>query len=232
LDIDFKKDVITKNDYYLWIANSSKHNLKSQLGKSVEIISIKPDTLKFLFENLETKFVPVELDAKITFASGYDMLDKLKTVPDSIRVIGSKSALDQIQNIKTNILNIEEVNSKIEVSMSLIIPEAKSDLKLSQNNVKVIGLVEKFTEGTIEVPVAILNLPENVSINYFPKVVSVSYYVPLSNYKNVKDLDFKVECDYKLINKNTFFTPVLAKIPEEVKSAKIKQNKVEFIILQ
>ena len=232
LDIDFEKDVTSKNGHYLWISNVSKYTIEKQLGKSIKIISIKPDTLKFLFESLETKLVPVELDSKVTFASGYDVLSHFITTPDSIRVIGSKSALNNVQSIKTKLFKRNEVNVEIKDSISLIIPEAKSELKLSQNIVKVTGLVEKFTEGTIDVPVSIINLPENIKINYFPKEVSVSYYVPLSNYKNVKNLDFKIVCDYKLINKNTFIRPVLAKTPKEIKSAKMKQDKVEFIILQ
>ena len=232
LDIDFEKDVTSKNGHYLWISNVSKYTIEKQLGKSIKIISIKPDTLKFLFESLETKIVPIELDSKVTFASGYDMLFQLKTLPDSIRVIGSKSTLNKIQSIKTELFKRNGVNSEIMDSVTLIIPKTNSELKLSQNKVKVAGLVEKFTEGTIDVPVSIINLPDNVKINYFPKEVSVSYYVPLSNYKNIKDLDFKIVCDYNLISKNTFFRPVLAKIPKEIKSAKMKQDKIEFIILQ
>ena len=232
LDIDFEKDVTSKNGHYLWISNVSKYTIEKQLGKSIKIISIKPDTLKFLFESLETKIVPIELDSKVTFASGYDMLFQLKTLPDSIRVIGSKSTLNKIQSIKTELFKRNDVNSEIMDSVTLIIPKTNSELKLSQNKVKVAGLVEKFTEGTIDVPVSIINLPDNVKINYFPKEVSVSYYVPLSNYKNIKDLDFKIVCDYNLISKNTFFRPVLAKIPKEIKSAKMKQDKIEFIILQ
>ena len=232
LDIDFEKDVTSKNGHYLWISNVSKYTIEKQLGKSIKIISIKPDTLKFLFESLETKIVPIELDSKVTFASGYDMLFHLKTLPDSIRVIGSKSILNEVQSIKTEVFKRNDVNSEIMDSVTLIIPKTNSELKLSQNKVKVAGLVEKFTEGTIDVPVSIINLPDNVKINYFPKEVSVSYYVPLSNYKNIKDLDFKIVCDYNLISKNTFFRPVLAKIPKEIKSAKMKQDKIEFIILQ
>ena len=97
-----------------------------------------------------------------------------------------------------------------------------------------IAKVGKFTEGTLEIPISVINLPVNTNINFFPKTVTVVYYVNLSDYNSIKALDFKVECDYSEIgNTNSpFLFPKLIKMPEAVKNARIKQNKVEYILIQ
>ena len=94
--------------------------------------------------------------------------------------------------------------------------------------------VDKFTEGTVNVPVLIKNIPQNVSINYFPKYISVTYYLPLSDYGKFQASDFKIECDY-MESQNSEFTFMIAeliKIPKSVKKARLSIDKVEFIFLK
>jgi YbbR domain-containing protein len=161
------------------------------------------------------------------------MINNYIIKPDSIKVIGTQAEVEQINKVETEILNLKEVSDTIDA----VLPLKKLDnskIKFSKNSVNVLAKVEKFTEGTLEVPVTIVNKPLDISINYFPKAIAVSYYVSLNNYKNVKPLDFKVECDFSEIENtnNTFFIPKLVKSPDLVKNVRLKQNKVEFILMQ
>jgi YbbR domain-containing protein len=161
------------------------------------------------------------------------MINNYIIKPDSIKVIGTQAEVEQINKVETEILNLKEVSDTIDA----VLPLKKLDnskIKFSKNSINVLAKVEKFTEGTLEVPVTIVNKPLDISINYFPKAIAVSYYVSLNNYKNVKPLDFKVECDFSEIENtnNTFFIPKLVKSPDLVKNVRLKQNKVEFILMQ
>lgn len=231
--IDFNRDVFVKNNHYIWVANNNKQRINAQLGTAIELISLKPDTVIFPFETLFVKKVPVILNSEISFKLGHDIMNDLIIKPDSIKVIGTQAEVDQINKVETEILDLKEVSDTINTVISLKKLD-NNKIKFSKNSVKVLAKVEKFTEGTLEVPITIVNKPLDVSINYFPKTIAVSYYVSLNNYKNIKPLDFKVECDFSEIeNTNkTFFTPKLIKSPDLVKNARLKQNKVEFILIQ
>ncbi|HKK12554.1 MAG TPA: CdaR family protein, partial [Flavobacteriaceae bacterium] len=233
IKVDFNKDVYVKDNNFVWIASKFKHKISAQLGNAAEVISLEHDTVKFPFETLSVKKVPVVLNSKVVFKPGYDVLGHFTIQPDSIDVIGSANELSQINKAETETLQLKDVTDTIN-EVLLLKKLEDNKLKFSQNSVKVTAKVEKFTEGMLSVPVTIINKPIDVSINYFPKTVDVSYYVSLSNYKNIKPLDFKVECDFSEIkNANkTFFTPKLVKVPELVKNARLKQNKVEFILMQ
>ena len=234
LQIDFKYDVALKNKTYVWTAQQNAPKIISKFRSSVDIISVQPDTLRFPYQSLAVKKVPVITDISIEFASGYDMSSKIKVIPDSIRIIGSEKLVSEIDYVITKQLELKNVNSDIDKTLDIEMDEVLKHLKMSKKNVTIKGHVEKFTEGTFNVPVTIINLPSDTNINYFPKTIPVAYNISLNNYKLVKPSDFRIECDYRDINntEKTFLIPKLVKVPELVKSARLKQKKVEFILIQ
>lgn len=233
IEVDFENDVSIIDSTYVWVATRFKHKISEPLGKSAEVVSLEKDTFRFPFEMLSIKKVPVVLNSKIVFKSGYDILNNFTITPDSVDVIGSESEISEISKAPTEILNLKDVTDTINKDLFLNKPK-NPNVNYSTNKVNVSAKVEKFTEGTLEVPVSIVNKPLEVNINYFPKTITVSYYVSLNNFKNIKPLDFKVECDFAEIENTNkaFFVPKLVKFPELVKNVRLKQNKVEFILMQ
>ncbi len=233
LEIDFNTDVVLKNKIYVWNAQQNAPKIVAKFKNSVDVLSVQPDTLRFPYQALAVKKVPVRTDVNIEFAPGYDMLTKIKVVPDSIKIIGSEKLISEIEYVTTEKIELKNINSDIQRSLDIELDDALKHLKLSKNNVTIKGHVEKFTEGTFSVPVTIINLPSGTNINFFPKTIPVAYNISLKNYKLVKSTDFRIECDYKVIENTgkTFLIPKLVKIPEIVKSARLKQRKVEFILM-
>jgi hypothetical protein len=128
-------------------------------------------------------------------------------------------------------LNLEEIQSDIEIPLNLILPDSSENLVYSHKKILVKGKVDKFTEGTIQVPIDIINVPKDFKINYFPKVVGVSYYTSLSTFNEVNINEFIVECDYKnLVEGSTHLEPKLMKSPKNVKNVRLNQKRIEFII--
>lgn len=232
--IDYDSDLYYNNEHYSWVANKSAHKIKSLVGSRVEMLSITPDTLNFRFETLETKKVPIKLQANISYLIGYDVLDKVEIKPDSVTVIGAENIVSTIEEISTEPLSLKDVNASFSQSIALKLPKVDGNIKLSSQKVTVTSEVVKFTEGAVEVPVTLVNTPKNLTINYFPKVVTVLYYVPLNRFNEIKPSDFKVVCNYEEIAQTDkkAMTPKLTSVPEAAKSTRIKQNKVEFIVVK
>lgn len=231
--IDFKSDIMLTNDNYIWTSKKAMPKMQSILGNSVEILSVQPDSLKFSFERMTVKKVPVRLKSDLKMMPGYDILDDIKMVPDSITLVGSDKQVSKVKFIETKSLNLKDIHSSFKKSVEIQNTIDLKPLSLSHHTIEISAKVEKFTEGVFEIPVSILNLPKGIQINYFPKTISVVYYVSLANYKNIKPADFRIECDYNTIlnDQQSFLIPKLTKYPELVKSARLKQNKVEFILM-
>ncbi|WP_299224296.1 YbbR-like domain-containing protein [uncultured Psychroserpens sp.] len=234
ITIDFDKDTYIDDGTYIWLANRNNSNIAKQLGSALKIVSIHPDTLKIPFAKLEVKRVPVKLVSEVSYALGYDSLLGFITEPDSVNIIGSNKDISEINHIKTDLFDIKGIKEDVNLDINLIIPKNKTAVKLSQEKVKVSAKIQKFTEGVLDVPVIIKNLPPNIQVNYFPKALKVTYDVSLDDYKRVKPLDFKIVCDYSeaISTQKTYFTAKLVQAPSFVKRSKMKQNKIEYIIIK
>lgn len=221
------------NKSYLWTALNNGVDVKAQFSDNVVVEGIQPDTIIFNYDVNYVKKVPIILLSKVNFAPGYNLKEDYVLQPDSLRLIGPRVIVDEIKEIKTDTLFMDDVKTDIEQILDLQLPEQIETIAMSSKQVTIEGDVDKFTEGTVQVPVIITNLPKNVSVNYFPKKVSVVFNTALSNYSAVEVGDFLVECDYNdLSDQSSFLVPKVIKKPDIVRSVKINQTKIEIIISQ
>ena len=220
-----------KNSFVLDKTNI-RANAEAQFGAGADLLNISPDKLVFNYDVNLVKKVPVILNSNIKFASGFDMENSFKMKPDSVIVIGPHSVVSNVKTIDTENLILEEVKSDISKDINLKLPTSK-DLKFSVKKIHISAKVKKFTEGVLKVPVTIVNVPDGIVLNYFPKYVNVSYYTNLENFSSIKAEDFSVECDFNNVeDQRSFLIPIISKAPNGVKNLKISQQHVEFIILE
>lgn len=232
IKVDFTNDVYRKDSVFVW-SKSAAFLKNTQFDKQVELLNIKPDTLLFRFGVNLIKKVPVKLNSKISFAPGYDVLDSYVLQPDSIQIIGPNSLVSKINVIETDTLVLTEVRADILQDVRLNLSENEKDLKFSNASVSLKAKVEKFTEGTLKIPVSVINVPKDIKLKFFPKEVSVSYSVNLGNFNTIRNKDFKVVCDYnKITNNQSVLIPELVKYPKLVKNVKVNQQRIEFIITE
>ena len=232
LKVDFRKLKKT-SEYYLWTKNNEFQNVVNQFNVSTKINSISPDSISFFYDSYFVKSIPIALNKDITFASGFDIDGTYKLEPDSIRVIGAKSIVDTIAKIETTLLKLNDINSDINNSVSLKLPDNNNEIKFSEHSTTVKGIVKKFTEGSFSVPIIVINLPENLNIKYFPKEIEVIFYTSLDYYKTISTNNFRVECDYNELSfDNNKLIPKVIKQPDSVRNVRLGTKSIEFIILQ
>lgn len=225
------EDLNTLDNKYIWTNSTGIAHINSQFNENVKILAVNPDKIVFRYDINGIKKVPLQLNSEVNFSPGYDMLQGYKMIPDSIKIIGPQVLLDSIHIVQTNLLSLTNINRDIDLQLNIIFPDSSKNIVYSHKKINVKGLVEKFTEGTVEVPVDLVNTPNDIKVNYFPKTINVVYYTSLSNFKQVKSSDFVVECDFNnLKEESTFLEPRLIYYPENVKNIKLGQKQIEFII--
>lgn len=233
LEIDFNEDVNKTEDYFVWSQAKGFSGINEQFDKNTIIKSINPDTLRFKYDTNAIKYIPVKINTEITYSPGYDILEPIKTIPDSIKVIGPKTMLSKLVSIETEPLILKNVKTPIQKTLNLKVNGIDKKVKLDYTSVQVSATVERFTEGTISVPVLITNVPKGIKLKHFPKNVNVSYYTSLEAFNTIDLMRFKVICNYKdLRGDSTYLTPLLIEQPEGVKSTRLHQKKIEFIITE
>ncbi len=232
ITIDFSN--LQKNKtHYIWTARQDTPNVISQFDAKIKVTSIMPDTLMFSYGTNTIKQVPVIANKTITFLSGFNLTTPLKIKPDSVKLIGAKALIDTINAVYTEHITIENVNKNINTKVKLKHPNATKNLKLLSTEVSLKGEVEKFTEGLLDIPVLITNIPKTTKIKFYPKTIPVTFSASLNNYKFISPNNFKIECDYSDLKENaTYLIPKITEFPSRVKHIKMNVKRVEFILVQ
>ncbi|ARV08141.1 hypothetical protein BTO05_00230 [Winogradskyella sp. PC-19] len=230
INIDARSETVKRGKQILWDISNNKYQLNEAFGNSVEILDIKPDTIYFTIDVLASKKVPVKLMKDITYATGFDVINELRLSQDSVKIIGSKRYIDTISVINTEPLDLKNINS--DISEEIAFMNTGSDIEILPKTLSVKGTVKRFTEGKFSIPIDLINTPIGKSVNFFPKNIDLIYYVDVENFKNVKQEDFKVVCDFSKLN-NQYQNNLELQVLESsslVKSVRLVQNRVEFII--
>ncbi|MFL2623337.1 MAG: hypothetical protein ACJ0P6_02405 [Flavobacteriaceae bacterium] len=227
IEIDVTK-LEKDSSFYYWRTNPKELTLLNYFDSDVVVEAITPNMVSFLYDVQSLKKIPVVVRVTPEFALGYDLLNGLKSKPDSVTVVGPKVLLDSISNVFTSNLLLTDVKKDIDQTVALeIIP----NLNFLSKFVQVKGEVDKFTEGKLNVPVSVINLPDAVSLSIFPKEVPLVFYTNLSSYNSINATDFVVVCDYnRLDNSTNLLTPILESYPPTIKNASLLINKLEYVI--
>ncbi len=198
-------------------------------ASGIEILSVDPETVVFKVEKLAAKKVPVKADIDFSFQPLYMQSDKLVLTPDSVVISGTEKKIKNIKYAETDKLKFSDLKDSLKKSVSL---KKISDVRFSENTVKLLLPVEKYTENTTEVNLQVKNCPDTLQLITFPDKIRITYKVVLSRFSFVKEEDFEPYVDYNDIseNKTEKLKVYISKYPEFLNSLQISPEFVEYII--
>ncbi len=141
------------------------------LTNDVEVVSIFPDTLSFFIEKSYTKKVQIIPNVKLSFRDGYGLASKIETYPESTIVYGPYSYLKNIDTIKTDLLELSDMETKKVAQINL---EKIPGMQYQNKNVKVILDVQKIVDRSFEnLEVKVIDAPNNINIMLLPNKITV-----------------------------------------------------------
>lgn len=232
IDLDLRNLSKKGSNYYL-LPNQQISYLNSQLSGENEIVSVLSDTIFIELGNNKSKKVPVNPSLDIKFKLGYNLVKSMKVIPDSVLVTGPEKYVDSIKELTTAVLKMQDVYNNIDTNLDLTLPAKKTNVIVAIKKINIKGEVEKFTEGKFKLPIIVVNEPDGVKINTFPKEIEVIYQAGLSNFNKITANSFLVVCDYEQYKKDTlikYLTPVIKRKSEFISSIKINPDQIEFLI--
>ncbi len=221
----------SSTEYYL-LVSQQRLAIQRQMKTGVEIDHFIADSINFNLGSLKSKKIPVKFNSNLSYDTGYEIDGVFTITPDSISISGPESILDTIHAVETLVLTKKEIHESIQEELGIKSFSANSNIRLQESKVTVSASVEKFTEGALEIPFQVKNLPEDIVMNTYPKLIKVTYRVALANFNKINESSFVIECDYQmsLTNNLTYLVPKLVEKSNLVKSATISPSKIDFII--
>jgi len=218
-------------NYYL-LLSQQKLSVQKQLNTGVKVAYFIKDSVHFKLGVLNQKKVVVKLISDLLFAEGFELNNSISIQPDSILLTGPKSTLDTISSVSTGLLQKKELNVSINEFLDIKEFNPDSNVSAEKDKVLITASVERFTEGSVEVPIKVINIPDGKQINTFPKFVKVTYRIALSNFNKIDSSTFLIECDYAISENNNlpYLIPKLIGSSSMIKNARISPQKIDFLI--
>ncbi|MFR9166240.1 MAG: YbbR-like domain-containing protein [Dysgonomonas sp.] len=211
--------------------SSLEQIIRSELFTSSELIGYSPGNILFYHTTLEKKKIPVIFDGQIFLASGYLLNGDISVTPDSVMAYGSKDVLNKLDYAYT----VNDTANNFSSKDPLIYDIRKiHNVKFTPNKINVTVPIDKYTQKDVVVPITCHNLPDDLTVKFFPSTVKISFLIGLSKYASVTENDFSVEFDYNELKdlKEPNISLRITSTPDHVQNLVISPTEVEFIFEQ
>ncbi|MDN6281180.1 MAG: hypothetical protein L0J45_09265 [Psychroflexus sp.] len=229
IDINFDELEGEKNEYHL-----TNDQIKSVVQQNIEIpnetFAVKTKTLNFSSYQLYAKKVGVHSRLDVKFAPGYDSIAKFQFFPDSITLYGNQKILDTLKGVYTEKKTISNVKESLEDHIAIEMKDL--DIKdISQEEVAYQLEVAKYTEKTLQLPIEVINVPNDIEVSIFPKEIQINFEVELQNYDAITKKDFHLLCDFRKRDKDdNVLVPYLKGKPAHIKKIRFNTTHVNYLI--
>lgn len=222
------QNMVPGTDGYNIRTSSLLQRISDQVSNEITINTIQPEFLLLQLDSLKTKKIPLRPDVDLEFESQFNLKEPLSLSPDEVEVVGPAAILDTILFLQTEQQSFTKLDANVERNMGIVHPE---NVTVKPEKVLLKISVEKFTEKEINVPVNVVNLPDDTNIKLFPSEVQVTFLVGLSNFGAISAADFEIAVDFNKIESTVEkLTVEISSKPAFVQSVKVTPESVEYLI--
>ena len=219
-----------KDNHVKIYASDFEKKILSQLNVSSKILSIKPDTLEYIYSEGKSKLVPVRFQGKVTAGLQYYVSDTI-CKPDSVLVYAPEGILDTITTAYTQNITLENISDTTRRRIPLT---SERGVKFVPASVEMTFPVDIYTEKTVEVPLHGVNFQADKVLRTFPSKVQITFQVGLKRFRSIKASDFIINISYEELLKlgSDKYTVKLKSFPSGINQIRIVPEQVDFLIEQ
>ncbi|MDT0688276.1 YbbR-like domain-containing protein [Salegentibacter sp. F188] len=214
----------------VYVIDSNLSEISEELQIDLENSAFLEDEIRIPFQPKKETRVAVIPNIEINYAVGYSAGESIALEPDSITVSGPQNVIDTITRVQT--VNLKRNGINRDVSGMIPLDTANMNMiSFYETEVRYSLEVEKYTEGSVQIPVEVTNVPDNLNLAYFPKRILLYYQVNLDDYEKVKASDFRVVCDYSRVREEQdYFLAEIIEKPDFVTNVRLSERKIQFVI--
>lgn len=205
-----------------------KDQVSRQLPAELQLLEIKPDTLKFQFARKVSRMVKIVPDFRYQVDKQFTLKDGIRLVPDSVEVTGPDIILDTLHYVYTLKSDLGLISRNYSDKVKL---ERVPGLEYGRSKVDCSLELERFTEVQLSIPIEVLNLPDTITLQTFPSRVKLTCKVGLSKFERVDGSLIRAVVDYSDTGDQTKLLEVgIQNIPVYLLSYEYYPKTVEFLM--
>lgn len=219
-----------ENGNLVYVFDENRQEILRQLDLDFDDNKFLKDAIVITYDQKQEKKLPVISKIDIAFAAGYSAIENLRISPDSIRVSGPDNILDTLSALYT--FPVEFTKVKEDLSGSVFLDTtALPNVTFYRSKVNYSMDVEKFTEGSVQVPIELTNVPQGLNVVIFPKETVLFFQVNLKDFSKVTASDFRVVANFQNVKGNQdFLIPEVVNRPDFTSNIRLNEKRIQFII--
>ena len=227
--LDFS-DYKGHNNHVQVYASEFEKKVLSQLNVSTRLVSMKPDTLEYIYSTGASKLLPVKLQGSVSAGRQYYLSDTIFS-PDSVLAYAPAAVLDTMTVAYTRQVKLEDISDTLKQQVPLLTPKG---VKFVPASIEMILPVDIYTEKTVEVPLHGVNFPADKVLRAFPSKIQVTFQVGLSRFRQITASDFHINVSYEELLRlgSDKYTVKLKNVPQGVSQVRFNPEQVDFLIEQ
>ena len=218
---------------YAFSLRDNKETIKNQVPflkqKESQILN---DTARLILTKLTQKKVRVALgEIDFLFEPQFGLYGSPKLYPDSVEIYGSEKELSNIVEVKTKTKTIESINRTDYYDLELQSP-ANTNVKLSDNKVKIHIPVERYTEKRLVLPIKLQTEDSTTQVRLYPETVELVLDVAIKDYKKITSEMFDIKVQYDKDVPQSLLNVMPEKYPSNIKIKEIIPEQVQYVIIK
>ena len=167
--------------------------IREQIDAELELVGLGADSLRFQMAKVVAKRVPIRLNLQLGMAGQLMQSGPATIVPDSVVITGPTALLDTITHVPTAPLVVNSVEPHRTHTLRLLPPPQTA---LTERTTTVSVPVDRFTETTLTLAIAPINVPDSLNLVLLPETVQLTCNVAMGHYFSTSAAQFRIECDY------------------------------------
>ncbi len=220
--VGFKKLVSSFGPEFL------RSQVLNDIPSELSLGSLSIDSLKVIVEDKGSKKLRIGANLDMNIEYPFFLNGKIDISPSHITILGANSLVQNLDSVSTELIKLGNIQENTNKEIALLFP---TGIESEIVEVTITIPIDEYTEGEIDVPISILNLPNKKALILLPSSISVTYLVGLSKYDKVKKEDFNFSVDASMIEKGKpVLIVTLNSNPEFIQVQDYSPHKVEYIL--
>lgn len=232
IGLDFEENTFSRNDSLFFNFSKSIKKIKRSKAFAYEILSADDIEFNLKHEKFKSKKVPLVSKVELEYGGNYQSIVKPYFSPDSVVITGNDAkvnSLNQITVLHDSKVMVNDSLTTLEVDLKEMDPA----LSYQPQRVSLIVKSAQMTEGKINVPVQIINVPSQNDVKVIPNNVQVVFSTSISNFNKVTEKDFQIIINYEDINDlNIAATPKITVTNNLIVSYRINPKQVQVLTIK
>jgi hypothetical protein len=199
VELDFNRFTFKRNDSIFFNPAKVLDDL-NDVQREVNVVTASNNDVLVPVSRVEKKRVALVKDFKVSYSANFQPVKLKGFNPDTVRIYGDKKDLDLVNSLKVTSLPVT-INDTVTVLKFKLADQFKH-LLFDVEIVEYIIIAAEMTEGTVTIPIELINVPSKANVKLLPELLTIAYTTTLKDFNDVRALDFKVTIDYDLIDSN------------------------------